>query len=311
MSNENTNFKPSAPLVITNLSKYYPVKKSKSIKALDNISLTVEPGDFVGLLGLNGSGKSTLLNIITSILRPTSGSVKVFGHDIAHQRSLATSHIGFMAQEPNLDDFQNIYDLILLHMGLYGIDRHHAIPRALEMIDLFSLSDKKYATRGKLSGGMVRRVMLIKALITNPKILILDEPTSGVDLELSDRIWEYIKDRNKEGMTVILTTHVIDSLMAMCNSLIFLKSGTISNQGPLEKFKKQINSKDYVLTTSALPNTLPLEFRHEIINPHSLKVNFPTDGDLHNLLSQLKELDITVSNIDTIDSMEGIIRQGL
>ena len=212
---------------IRNLRKTY----SGGVEALKGIDLTVPVGEFFGLLGPNGAGKTTTIGITTGLVRITGGSVEVMGHDVVRQFRQARRHIGLAAQELNFDWFFAIEDLMMLQAGYYGVSRKTARRNTDRLLDTFGLSGKRQSKPRQLSGGMKRRFQIARSLVHDPDILILDEPTAGVDVELRHKLWEYLTRLNKEGKTVILTTHYIEEAEKLCERVAIIDHGRIIVEG--------------------------------------------------------------------------------
>src|SRR3954471_5169463 len=208
---------PSSPpaLRTTDLVKRYPT----GTEALRGVSLDIQPGEFFGLLGPNGAGKSTLIHCTTGLAQPTSGAIAVFGHDAVHHYADARVSIGLAPQELNLDFFLTIEESLDYHGGYFGMSRKDRRARAHELLETFSLLDKKDERTRFLSGGMKRRVILARALMHRPRLLILDEPTAGVDVELRLELWHYVQRINAEGTTILLTTHYLEEAEQLCNKI--------------------------------------------------------------------------------------------
>jgi ABC-2 type transport system ATP-binding protein len=199
--------------------------------ALDALDLTIPDGAFFGLLGPNGAGKTTLINSVTGLVRVTSGSIRVFGHEAVGDglESLAArTIIGLAPQDVNLDRFLTVYESLLYHGGYYGMPRREAARRAEEMIDVFDLRAKSDVRTPKLSGGMRRRLLLARALMHRPRLVILDEPTAGVDFELRQELWRYIRRLHDEGTTILLTTHYLEEAEALCEQIALIRDGRIA-----------------------------------------------------------------------------------
>ena len=214
-------------LEIKNLSKSF----SGNNVVLDSVSLSIAKGSFVGLFGLNGAGKSTFLNILTRNIKPDTGSVKINGFDISKNHLEAALSLGIMQQEPDVEMRTTALDILTIHAGLYGISYKESLKRAKELLTRLGLGDKMHVQARNMSGGMIQRLKLSKALISRPQLLILDEPTAGVDIQNSKKVWECVDEAHKNGTTIILTTHVIDDLAKLCNRLIFLKKGQFKFMG--------------------------------------------------------------------------------
>jgi ABC-2 type transport system ATP-binding protein len=217
------DFELSGPaLAIKDLVKFYG-----PLQALKGINLTLEKGELFGLLGPNGAGKSTTINIITGLGRATSGQVTVFGYDVVKDYKMARQLIGLSPQEVNLDRYFSIRQSLVFQAGYYGLSKKQAENRADELLQLFGLYDKRELIYLKLSGGLKRRVLIAKALLHSPPILILDEPTAGLDVELRHHLWRYLRELNKEGITILLTTHYIEEAQEMCGRVAIINEGQI------------------------------------------------------------------------------------
>jgi len=227
-------------LKIEKLRKTY----SNGFLALDGVSLEVEAGKFFGLLGPNGAGKTTLINGVVSLARPDSGSVEVFGKDAFREFREARRMIGVSPQEVNLDKFLTVEETLLFHAGYYGVPKKKARERAEELLERFELTGKRGQRTNTLSGGMKRRVLFARALIHNPKVLFLDEPTAGVDVELRYKLWGYIRELNRGGMTILLTTHYLEEAEALCDEIALINGGTIAAQGGSEDLKERYEARN-------------------------------------------------------------------
>ena len=218
-------------LEITDLVKRYP----NGMEALKSVSLTIGEGEFFGLLGPNGAGKSTRIHCTTGLARPTSGSVEIFGHDAVHHYREAREAVALAPQEINLDMFLTLEETLDLHGGYFGMSKADRKERTAELLDAFSLTDKRNERTRTLSGGMKRRLTLARALMHRPRLLILDEPTAGVDIELRLELWQYIEKINREGTTVMLTTHYLEEAERMCDRIAFINHGEIAAHGTIEE----------------------------------------------------------------------------
>ena len=222
-------------LKVEKLKKTY----SNGFLALDGVSLDVEAGRFFGLLGPNGAGKTTLINSVVSLARPDSGRVEVFGRDAFEEFREARRMIGVSPQEINLDKFLTVEETLLYHAGYYGVQRKKAEERASEMLERFELTGRREQRVNTLSGGMKRRVLFARALMHDPKILFLDEPTAGVDIELRYKLWEYIRELNRGGLTILLTTHYLEEAEELCEEIAIINDGRIAAQGTSAVLKKE------------------------------------------------------------------------
>jgi ABC-2 type transport system ATP-binding protein len=203
---------------------------SNGLLALDGISLEVQAGRFFGLLGPNGAGKTTLINSVVSLARPDSGRVEVFGRDAHREFREARRMIGVSPQEMNLDKFLTVEEVLLYHAGYYGVEKRKARERTEELLERFGLIGKRKDRVNTLSGGMKRRVMFARALMHDPEILFLDEPTAGVDIELRYSLWEYIRELNRGGLTILLTTHYLEEAEELCEEIALINDGKIAAQ---------------------------------------------------------------------------------
>ncbi len=219
----------SPALEVTDLVKRYP----NGMEALKGVSLEIGAGEFFGLLGPNGAGKSTMIHCITGLARPTSGTVKVFGHDAVRNYRQAREAVALAPQEINLDMFLTLEETLDLHGGYFGMSRSDRRERAAELLEAFSLTSKRQERTRTLSGGMKRRLTLARALMHRPRLLILDEPTAGVDIELRLELWQYIEKINSEGTSVMLTTHYLEEAERLCDHIAFINHGEIAAQGTI------------------------------------------------------------------------------
>ena len=214
-------------LQIENLVKRYPT----GVEALRSVSLQIESGDFFGLLGPNGAGKSTLIHCTTGLAQPTSGSIAVYGHDAIKHYTEARQAVGLAPQEPNLDWFLTVEETLDYHAGYFGMPKRERRERTEELLETFSLVEKRKERTRTLSGGMKRRLLLARALMHKPPLLILDEPTAGVDIELRLELWHYVQRINQEGTTILLTTHYIEEAEQLCDRIAFINDGQIAGEG--------------------------------------------------------------------------------
>ena len=227
-------------LKIQDLGKTY----SNGFLALDGVSLEVGAGKFFGLLGPNGAGKTTLINSIVSLVRPDHGSVEVFGKDAYRDFREARRMIGVSPQEVNLDKFLTVEETLIFHAGYYGVPKKKASERAEELLERFGLVGKRDQRTNTLSGGMKRRVLFARALMHDPKVLFLDEPTAGVDVELRYKLWGYISELNRGGMTILLTTHYLEEAEALCEEIALINGGNIVAQGSSDGLKEHYEARN-------------------------------------------------------------------
>ncbi|MBA3473317.1 MAG: ABC transporter ATP-binding protein [Rubrobacter sp.] len=226
-------------LKIEKLRKTY----SNGLLALDGISLEIQAGRFFGLLGPNGAGKTTLINSVVSLARPDSGRVEVFGRDAHREFREARRMIGVSPQEMNLDKFLTVEEVLLYHAGYYGVEKRKARERTEELLERFGLVGKRKDRVNTLSGGMKRRVMFARALIHDPEILFLDEPTAGVDIELRYSLWEYIRELNRGGLTILLTTHYLEEAEELCEEIALINDGRIAAQDTSAGLKARYDAR--------------------------------------------------------------------
>jgi ABC-2 type transport system ATP-binding protein len=222
-------------LQISDLTKRYPT----GTEALKGVSLTIEEGEFYGLLGPNGAGKSTLIHCATGLAQPTGGDIRVFGHDAVHHYKEARLAVGLAPQDLNLDWFLTAAESLDYHGGYFGMSRRERRERTAELLDTFSLTAKKDDRTRTLSGGMKRRLVLARALMHRPRLLILDEPTAGVDVELRLELWHYVQRINAEGTTILLTTHYLEEAEQLCSKVAFINDGRIVAQGTSQELAGQ------------------------------------------------------------------------
>ncbi len=218
-------------LKIDGLTKTY----GNGVQALKGVSLEVKAGDFFALLGPNGAGKTTIIGITSGLVNKTGGTIEVFGHDIDKETELAKTFIGLVGQEINFNPFEKIIDVVINQGGYYGIPRSVAVARAEQLLKDLGLGEKMYSNGMQLSGGMKRRLMIARALIHQPKFLILDEPTAGVDVELRRGMWEYLRKLTAEGLTVLLTTHYLEEAEQLANRVAIINKGQIVVNDTIEK----------------------------------------------------------------------------
>lgn len=235
-------------LDIQGLTKRY----DSGTEALRDLDLSVPAGSFFGLLGPNGAGKTTLIGAVCNLVRPTAGTIRVFGR--LNSSLEARRMIGLAEQEPNLDKFLSVRETLIYHGGYYGMGREEAERRAEEMIDVFDLRDKRDVTAPQLSGGMRRRLLLARALLHRPRLVILDEPTAGVDVELRHELWSYIRRLHAEGTTILLTTHYLEEAEALCDEIGLITAGRIVARDTAEALKRRFDAatlEDVYLKTVA------------------------------------------------------------
>ena len=233
----------SKAISIKNLTKTYP----NNVKALKGISLDIEKGDFFALLGPNGAGKSTAIGIISSLVNKTSGSVEIHGYDLYTQKDQAKSCIGLVPQEFNFNVFEPVYEIVVNQAGYYGIPRKKAVLRAELLLKQLGLWKKRHDMARELSGGMKRRLMIARALVHEPQLLILDEPSAGVDIEIRRAMWLFLEEINKQGTTIILTTHYLEEAEALCRNIAIINQGEIIENTSMKSLLTQLQTETFVL----------------------------------------------------------------
>ena len=240
-------------LAISNLGKIY----DNGHVALKGINLSVDEGDFFGLIGKNGAGKSTTIGIICSLVNKTSGSVRIFDVDIDEDFELAKSHIGIVPQELNFPIFETPLQIVMNQAGYHGIRRKPARQRAQHYLDMLGLGDKKNTPARNLSGGMKRRLMIARALVNEPRLLILDEPTAGVDIEIRRLMWEFLAEINERGTTIILTTHYLEEAESLCRNIAIIERGELMENTDTKSLLSQLRQDTYVLDLASPLDRLP------------------------------------------------------
>jgi ABC-2 type transport system ATP-binding protein len=285
-------------LSVRDLRKTYP----GGVQALKGVSLQVAPGDFYALLGPNGAGKSTLIGIISSLVNKTSGEVSVFGVDLARKRDAAMRLIGLVPQEINFNMFEKPLDILVNYAGFYGIPRNEALERAEAELRTAQLWDKAEVMSRTLSGGMKRRLMIARAMMTRPRLLILDEPTAGVDIEIRRGMWRTLREINQAGTTIILTTHYLEEAESLCRNLAIIDHGRIVEQGPMRGLLAKLDVEGFVLDIDGeLPAQLPQVPGTELAvrDAHTLEVDMPRSMDLNRIFAALDGAGIRVRSMRT------------
>jgi len=231
-----------AALKVENLTKTYAKDGKKAgTEALKGVSLSIEKGEFFGLLGPNGAGKSTLIGILSGLVLKSTGTAEVAGFDVSTNPDKAKSHIGLVPQEFNFNIFEKVLDIVLDQAGYYGMTRAEALPRAEKVLKDLGLWEKKDATAQALSGGMKRRLLIARALIHEPEILLLDEPTAGVDVELRRGMWDFLRELNEQGTTIVLTTHYLEEVEILCRRVAIINKGVVIEEGSVKELLTKLN----------------------------------------------------------------------
>ena len=282
-------------LSITNLKKEY----SGGLQALKGIDLNVEKGDFFALLGPNGAGKSTTIGIISSLVTKTSGEVKILDIDIDENHSLAKKKLGVVGQEVNFNQFEKVGDIIRNQAGYYGLSFKQARDNAKYYMRKLDIWDKRNEQARKLSGGMKRRVMVAKALVNNPDLLILDEPTAGVDIELRRSLWDFLTEINDQGTTIILTTHYLEEAERLCRNIAIIDSGEIVENTSMQELLTRLEVETFVFDLSTPITDLPksIDFEMLLENPQKLKVTVGKGQGLNSVFEILSNSGIQISSM--------------
>ncbi|PWQ97446.1 ABC transporter ATP-binding protein [Leucothrix pacifica] len=285
----------SKALQITNLSKTY----GNGFTALKGVSLSVEKGDFFALLGANGAGKSTMIGIISSLVNKTSGEVNIHGFDLDTQRSEAKAMIGLVPQEFNFNVFEPVEEILLNQAGYYGVGRSEAKVRAKQLLEQLELWDKRKNMASELSGGMKRRLMIARALIHRPQLLILDEPTAGVDIEIRRSMWDFLKKLNEAGITIILTTHYLEEAENLCRNIAIINKGDIVENTSMKALLSHLQTETFILDLKEPLDALPEtdEFILRQIDASTLEVELNKDHSINRIFEVLNTHGIRVSSL--------------
>ena len=279
-------------LEVTDLKKTY----KNGVEALKGISLTVEEGDFFALLGPNGAGKSTLIGVISSLVNASSGDTRVFGTSVQQERSKAMSNIGLVPQELNFNQFEKPLEIVVNQAGFYGIPRKIALDRAEFYLKKLSLWDKADEISRTLSGGMKRRLMIARAMVNQPRLLILDEPTAGVDIEIRRSMWEFIKEINDSGTTVILTTHYLEEAESLCRNIAIIDHGEIIKNTSMKSLLATLDVETFILDLREPIGECPRVDGMVIVvrDENTLEASLPKQKSLNNLFAALDQQGIHV-----------------
>ncbi len=295
MSTLHTDSPPA--LVVNNLRKTY----GNGVEALKGISLTVQQGDFFALLGPNGAGKSTLIGILSSLVNSTGGDAEIFGVSVNKDRNEAMRLIGLVPQEINFNQFEKPFDICVNQAGFYGIPRKIAAQRAEKYLKELRLWDKAHHQARELSGGMKRRLMIARAMMNEPKLLILDEPTAGVDIEIRRSMWHFVSGINAAGTTVILTTHYLEEAEQLCRNIAIIDHGTIIQNSPMKSLLATLDVETFILDLAETPTELPtvtgITLRR--IDNRTLEAEMARKQDLNTLFAALTDNGITVNSMRT------------
>ena len=279
-------------LVIENLTKTY----KSGVQALHGIDLQVKRGEFFALLGPNGAGKSTTIGIVSSLVNKTSGSVRIFEHDLDRERVQAKSLIGLVPQEFNFNQFEKVFDIVVTQAGFYGIPARQAAERAEFYLRKLGLWEKRENAARTLSGGMKRRLMIARALVHEPELLILDEPTAGVDIELRRSMWDFLTELNKQGKTIILTTHYLEEAESLCRRIAIIDHGRIVEDTDMKTLLEKLQVETFVLDLAEPLDAAPAlaGFDVRFRDARTLEVDVPKKAPLNDLFARLAECRVEV-----------------
>lgn len=286
----------ATPIIsVRNLSKTY----ANGFKALDNVDLDVRQGEILALLGPNGAGKSTLIGIATTLVNPSAGSVEVFGHCVQRDRERALALLGVVPQEFNFNQFEPVVEIVVNQAGYYGIPRALAQQRAETYLKQLGLWEKRREMARQLSGGMKRRLMIARALVHEPKLLILDEPTAGVDIEIRRSMWEFLREINGRGTTIILTTHYLEEAESLCRHVAIIDEGLIVESGQMGALLGRLNVETFVLNLRyplvEVPDVSGYTLRR--VDASTLEADVSKDRGLNDLFQQLSARGIVILSL--------------
>ena len=282
-------------LSLTNLGKTY----QGNFTALDQVNLNVREGDFFGLLGPNGAGKTTTIGIITSLVTKTTGNVKVFGVDIDVDFPAAKRLIGVVPQEYNFSIFEKVEDIVVQQAGYYGIGRNESLERAEKYLKKLGLWDKRNNVARELSGGMKRRLMIARGMVHEPKLLILDEPTAGVDVELRRGMWEFLEEINHSGRTIILTTHYLEEAERLCKNIAIISKGKIVENTSKRELLRKLDKETFVFETEAKVEKIdPLQYTEfKLLDETTIEVTKNKQQSISSIFQHLNDQGITVESM--------------
>lgn len=280
---------------IRDLKKTY----KSGLTALKGINLDVQEGDFFALLGPNGAGKSTAIGIISSLVTKTSGQVEVFGYDLDGQREQAKSCIGLVPQEINFNQFECVQDIVVTQAGYYGIPRGEAKDRAEQRLKQLDLWERRKTVSRELSGGMKRRLMIARALVHSPRLLILDEPTAGVDIEIRRSMWEFLRESNSQGTTIILTTHYLEEAESLCRNIAIINHGEIIEKSDMTGLLGKLHVDRFILDLKNPIDSLPQidGYPLSMVDPRTIEVDVTKQKGINGLFIELSRLKIEVASL--------------
>ena len=278
-------------LEIKDLKKVY----ATGVEALKGIDLTVEEGDFYALLGPNGAGKSTTIGIITSLVNKTSGKVKVFDYDLDTELVMAKQQIGLVPQEFNFNPFETVQQIVVNQAGYYGVPRKEALKRSEKYLKQSNLWEKRNERARMLSGGMKRRLMIVRALMHEPKLLILDEPTAGVDIELRREMWSFLKELNENGTTIILTTHYLEEAEMLCRNIGIIQSGELIENTSMKELLSKLQFETFILDLAPHDEAPKIEgYTYSLEDDLTLSVEVERNQGVNDIFNQLSDQGMKV-----------------
>lgn len=284
-------------LEIRNLKKTY----DNGVVALKGVDLTVTSGDFFALLGPNGAGKSTLINVVCGLVNKTEGEVRIEGLSIDDDYQKAKMHVGIVPQEFNFGIFEKVIDIVLDQAGYYGIPRREALPKAEALLKQLGLFEKRNEQSRTLSGGMKRRLMIARGLVHDPQVLILDEPTAGVDIEIRREMWDFLRKLNQNGTTIILTTHYLEEAEQLCNNMAIINKGEVVEQGPVKDLLGQMDKETFIFDLEApLPEKteeLVARFGVHKVDKDTIEMTVQKGESVNDAINALNRLDIRVRSM--------------
>jgi ABC-2 type transport system ATP-binding protein len=295
-------------LSVRGLTKTY----RNGVQALQGVDLDVERGDFFALLGPNGAGKTTLIGIITSLVNKSGGTASVFGHDIDRELEVAKACIGIVPQEVNFNMFETPFTIVVNQAGFYGIPRPVARARAEKYLRQLQLWDKRNSISRGLSGGMKRRLMIARALMHEPRLLVLDEPTAGVDIEIRRSMWEFLREINARGTTIILTTHYLEEAETLCRNIAIISGGRIVERARMSSLLRRLHVQTFVLNLrDALAVAPALEgYAVTLVDDHTLEVEVSKEESLNDIFACLSAVGIEVLSMrNKVNRLEEIFMQ--
>ena len=279
---------------IKNLKKTY----ANGTVALKGVDLEVAAGDFCALLGANGAGKTTIIGIMTGLVRKTQGSVQIFDHDIDREHPRAKELMGVVPQELNFNQFEKVQDIVVNQAGYFGIERKKALADSREILEKLKLWDRRHHPARSLSGGMKRRLMIARALINRPKLLILDEPTAGVDVELRYSMWEFLAELNHQGTTILLTTHYLEEVEQMCRHAAMIKNGEIVAYDRVSQLLKILDVETYVVHAEEIRSIEKLsEYNAKVVDVNIFEVDLDKKRRLGEFVQKLNALGMVIHDL--------------